>query len=81
VGDEDDPSNVVIELIGTLTWSSPFGRIEGVTFRRPKISLDAAYGKPLIKIAADAKLDLYNCIVESNAVVHDAVDSVVMDSS
>jgi len=75
VGDEDDPSNVVIEVNGTITWSSPFGRMEGVTLRRPKISSEAAYDKPLIKISAMAKLDFFKCVVESDAVMKEVNDS------
>lgn len=80
VGDEDDPSNVVIELNGTIMWSSPFGCFEGVTIRRPKINVESSgrlHSRPLIKIAADAKLNLYNCLIESDAIVREGVDSIV----
>jgi len=79
VGDEDDPSNVIIEVNGTITWSSPFGCIEGVTLRRPKISLEAAHGKPILKIAARSKLDISKCMIDSHAIVKEVTDDSSID--
>ena len=38
IGDDNNPSNVVVELKGTIVAESPNVYIEGVTFRRPKLS-------------------------------------------
>mmetsp|Transcript_2774 Transcript_2774/g.5185 ORF Transcript_2774/g.5185 Transcript_2774/m.5185 type:complete len:2007 (-) Transcript_2774:2717-8737(-) len=37
IGDEKDPSHVVIEISGTIIWKGSAGFIEGITFRRPRI--------------------------------------------
>mmetsp|Transcript_24167 Transcript_24167/g.54927 ORF Transcript_24167/g.54927 Transcript_24167/m.54927 type:complete len:676 (+) Transcript_24167:647-2674(+) len=39
VGDERDPTNVVLELSGSVEWRGGGGWIEGVTFRRPRVSI------------------------------------------
>lgn len=38
IGDEKDPSHVVVEVSGTIQWKAPSGFIEGVTFRKPRIN-------------------------------------------
>ncbi len=40
IGDEHDPSHVIIELSGTVEWSAKGGWMEGITFRRPRMSAD-----------------------------------------
>ncbi len=38
IGDEKDPSHVVVEVSGTIQWKASSGYIEGVTFRKPRIN-------------------------------------------
>jgi len=38
VGDERDPTNVVLELSGCIKWKGKAGWIEGVTLQRPRVS-------------------------------------------
>ena len=38
IGDEKDPSHVVVEVSGCIQWKASSGYIEGVTFRKPRIN-------------------------------------------
>jgi len=83
VGDDKDPSNVIIEVNGTITWSSRLGCVEGVTFRRPRISVDAIHDKPILKLLSKCKLNLCQCIIDPNAIARDIITDNVhcMDST
>lgn len=57
IGDEKDPSHVVIELSGELRWSGSGGYIEGVTFRRPRMN-DKSDTKPMLLVQTNGKLSI-----------------------
>ncbi|KAL7565038.1 hypothetical protein ACA910_020749 [Epithemia clementina (nom. ined.)] len=66
VGDEHNPSHVVVEMSGSgMEWRAIGGWIEGVTFRRPKLN---ASGEPVTKSIfriANGRLALYQCVFDS----------------
>lgn len=66
VGDENNPSNVVIEISGSLEWKAMGGRMEGITFCRPKISASSVAPSPILKVTGIGRVDLGNCVFENN---------------
>lgn len=62
VGDEHDPSHVVIELSGTVRWKAKGGFLEGITFRRPRISGKADCSGPILSMEHGACLDMVHCV-------------------
>jgi hypothetical protein len=61
-GDENNPSNVIIEMSGTLTWRGKGGWCEGVTFRRPKISSAEPTNRELLRIEKGGRLDVVHSV-------------------
>ena len=66
IGDENNPSHVVVEMSGSsIAWRAKGGWMEGVTFRRPKLNASGdPMTKSLLKID-DGRLDTYNCIFDN----------------
>jgi len=64
IGDEKDPSHVVIELSGTVAWNGDKGFVEGVTFRRPRMNLDEKKANELIRIGVGGRVEFAKCAVE-----------------
>jgi len=64
VGDEKDPSHVILELCGTITWKGSIGWIEGVTLRRPKIAAQLEEDQKLLDLKANCKLHMENCVID-----------------
>lgn len=65
VGDENDPSHVVIELSGAITWRAN-GFLEGVTLRRPKITgSKTKVTNELMAIAGGARVDMVHCVLNN----------------
>ncbi len=67
IGDEKDPSHVVIEVSGSIYWNASNGYIEGVTFRRPRISSGEQEALNILIIGKDSKLTTNRCVIEGNA--------------
>jgi hypothetical protein len=66
IGDEKDPSHVVIEVSGSIDWNSPSGYIEGITLRRPRISSGGQDVPDVMNILSGAKLTMAQCIIQGN---------------
>lgn len=66
VGDENDPSNVVIEMGGTLIWKASSGWCEGVTFRRPKIASGEPTESSILQVHSGGKLDIIESIFDNS---------------
>ena len=64
IGDEKDPSHVVLELCGTIIWKSPQGWLEGVTLRRPKIAAEVKKELKLLDLKNNCKLHMENCVID-----------------
>jgi hypothetical protein len=65
IGDENNPSNVILEMSGTIIWRSNGGFIEGLTFRRPQISSDKVLEHDLLLVETDGKLKLNNIVLDN----------------
>ena len=65
VGDENNASNVVIELSGTISWSGKAGWVEGVTFRRPKISSGEGSADDMFRISEGGRVDMIHSVVDN----------------
>jgi hypothetical protein len=61
IGDEKDPSHVVIELSGTITWKGAAGFIEGVTFRRPRIG-DTGREADIFRVESGSKVSIVRSV-------------------
>eukprot|EP00980_Cylindrotheca_fusiformis_P001315 scaffold333_cov133-Cylindrotheca_fusiformis.AAC.41 len=66
VGDESNAANVVVEMSGSLVWEAKGGWIEGVTFRRPKISTGPPQSLPMLTMTGDAKMNMINCVFDNS---------------
>jgi hypothetical protein len=64
VGDEQNASNVVVEMSGTVTWNAKAGWIEGVTFRRPKISGEGSTDD-MLKVANGGRVDINQSVIDN----------------
>lgn len=65
IGDEYNPSNVVIELSGSVSWTGHGGLIEGVTLRRPKLSSGEPSSWPILKIENKGRVDVVDSIFDN----------------
>lgn len=65
VGDEHNASNVVIEMSGTIGWRGRAGWIEGVTFRRPKISSGEGSTDDLLRVEKGGRVDIFHSVFDN----------------
>jgi hypothetical protein len=65
VGDDSNAANVVVEMGGTFTWRTDRGLVEGVTFRRPKLSSAETVLRPLVRIEPGSRVDLFECCFDN----------------
>jgi hypothetical protein len=65
VGDEQNPANVVIEMSGSVHWTAKGGWIEGVTFRRPKISTGAPPACAMLRLEGEGKVDVVHSVFDN----------------
>merc|ERR1719343_762854 len=67
VGDENNPANVVIEMSGSVKWTGAGGWIEGITFRRPKISSGKDLPSfPMLEIGESGKIDIVHSVFDND---------------
>ena len=66
IGDENNAANVVVEMSGCLTWTARGGWIEGVTFRRPKISTGVAVSSPMLTMNNESRVDMIQCVFDND---------------
>uniref|UniRef100_A0A7S1GQ59 Right handed beta helix domain-containing protein n=1 Tax=Cyclophora tenuis TaxID=216820 RepID=A0A7S1GQ59_CYCTE len=65
VGDENNPSHVVIELSGSVRWRAN-GFLEGVTFRRPKISSGKEkIAHELMSLTNGVRVNMVHCVLNN----------------
>jgi hypothetical protein len=67
VGDEHEPSNVLVEVNGTIHWHASRGHCEGVTFRRPRMSSvgENNPARDLIRLEHKAKLNVVSSVFDN----------------
>ena len=69
VGDEDNPTNVVIEMAGSVKWTGNGGWIEGITFRRPKLASGEVPFQPMLSITGNGRVDIVHSIIDNDGSV------------
>jgi len=65
VGDEHDPSHVVLEMSGTITWKGRGGWMEGITIRRPKMASESIAGMEILSVEGDGRVDMAYCVLDN----------------
>jgi len=65
VGDEQNASNVVIEMSGTVSWRGNAGWIEGITFRRPKISSGVGSTADMLRVVEGGRIDIIHSVIDN----------------
>jgi hypothetical protein len=65
VGDEHNPANVVIEMSGAVKWTGKGGWIEGITFRRPKISTGTIPSCVMLQIEGEGRVDVVHSVFDN----------------
>lgn len=60
IGDEHNPTNVVIEMNGTVIWRARGGFFEGILFRRQKLAANGDEGE-LLRVEDNARLGMIQC--------------------
>jgi hypothetical protein len=63
IGDEKDPSHVVIELSGRVNWEGSTGFLEGITFRRPRNN-DDCDEKAMLQLESGNSLSMTHVTLE-----------------
>ena len=66
IGDESNAANVVIEMSGYVDWKANGGWIEGITFRRPKISSGGPVSCEMLNMTGSAKMDMFHCVFDND---------------
>jgi len=66
IGDESNPSHVVLELSGSIVWKGCGGWIEGVTIRRPKMASGSSSGCELLRLEGRGRIDMTNCVLDND---------------
>jgi len=67
VGDENNPANVVIEMSGSVQWTAKGGWIEGITFRRPKMSSGKTLPSfPMLEIGGAGRMDMIHSVFDND---------------
>lgn len=67
VGDENNPANVVVEMSGSVQWIAKGGWIEGITFRRPKMSSGKKQPSvPMLEVREDGRVDAIHSVFDND---------------
>lgn len=73
VGDENEPSHVILELSGEIVWKSQGGWIEGITIRRPRIATGATPNNEILRVESGGRLDMFNCLLDNRGSIGNCV--------
>jgi len=73
VGDEQNSSNVVLEMNGSITWNAKGGWCEGITFRRPKLSGNDVVRHSLLNLRG--RLEVMNSLFDNGG---DEIDPICL---
>ena len=73
VGDENEPSHVILELSGKIVWKSPAGWIEGVTIRRPRIAIESTPNNDMLRVESGGRLDMFHCLFDNHGSVGNCI--------
>ena len=73
VGDEHNPSNVVIEMGGSFIWKALGGFCEGITFRRPKLSSGDHLQKEILRLEPGSRIHIIESVLDNEGSNGDVV--------
>lgn len=65
VGDEHNPSNVVIEMGGSFIWKARGGYCEGITFRRPKLTSGEHLKKEILYLEPSSRVHIVESVLDN----------------
>jgi hypothetical protein len=65
VGDENNRTNVVVELSGSIRWTGKGGWIEGITFRRTKIAGELVPSGPMLYMDGRGKINVIQSVFDN----------------
>ena len=65
LGDEDDPSHVILELSGEIKWKARGGWMEGIMIRRPKLVTGVTPTNEILRLEHGGRLDIWHCIFDN----------------
>ncbi len=65
IGDEHNAANVVIEMRGSIIWTGHGGFVEGVTFRRPKMTSVELPSIPMLHISDKGRVDIVHSVLDN----------------
>jgi hypothetical protein len=72
VGDENEPSHVILEMSGEIVWKPVGGWMEGVTVRRPRIATGVTPSNQILRIDG-GRVNMYNCVFDNRGSVGNCI--------
>lgn len=72
VGDENEPSHVILEMSGEIVWKPVGGWMEGVTVRRPRIATGVTPSNQILRIDG-GRVNMYNCVFDNSGSVGNCI--------
>eukprot|EP00804_Cyclotella_cryptica_P000370 CCRYP_008690-RB/>CCRYP_008690-RB protein AED:0.12 eAED:0.19 QI:0/0.90/0.83/1/0.90/0.91/12/164/2166 len=73
LGDEDDPSHVILELSGEIVWKAKGGWMEGITVRRPKLVTGGTPANEVLRLDEGGRLDIWHCVFDNRGNIGNCV--------
>lgn len=73
LGDEDDPSHVIVELSGELVWKARGGWMEGIMIRRPKLVTGNIPSNEMFRLEQGGRLDVWHCVFDNRGNIGNCV--------
>jgi len=65
IGDEHDPSHVILEMHGTIVWKAKYGFMEGCTLRRVGNNSSKCSKNELLRIEDDGRINMIHCVLDN----------------
>ena len=68
MGDEKDPSHVIVEAKDSILWKAVNGLIEGVTLRRPRITTEnGGQVRDVLQVEPSCSIHMAHCTLKGSA--------------
>lgn len=80
LGDEDDPSHVILELSGEIVWKANGGWMEGMTVRRPKLVTGVTPAYEVLRLDRGGRLDIWHCVFDNRGSIGNCVSIAGIDA-
>lgn len=66
IGDENNPSNVLVEMSGSISWHGRTGWLEGITFRRPQLGGSERTQDAIVRVGDSGMFHAYQCVFDNS---------------